>query len=472
MSHRSTSARSPQLAFCALFVSAMVALGCGSEARGPASDKGRVILIGIDGASPLVTGPMMGSGRLPNLTRIAKEGVYGRLRSLPPLFSPRIWNTIGTGKLPEEHGIKAFVRKDESGRKRLYDSHDRRVPGLWNILSEAGIEVGVVNWWTTYPPEEISGVMVSDHFFPEQISMIKNTFHHEGPASAGALVHPPEWQNRAEALIADGRILTPFEDPFAGNDALPHWINRDVLSSQYQTDNDVARVALAIQEEFSPQAMMVFLPGIDRVSHWLWGCLEPDEKYPEALRPTPEAKLAGAEALRHYYAFTDALIGLLIAGYGPDDLVLVVSDHGFEAGVTLMLLTGTHDSPAAFDGVVYARGRGVPAGERAGRSNVLHVAPSVINWFGLPIAKDMKAGPAPFFALPPPTAIASYDATEVRRMEVESAGREEEIVEHLRALGYLDESRGGGEVPVAPLHSSATEDEAAPRTSEAAKSTP
>ena len=180
-------------------------LGC-TEAgkKGPAADKGRVIVIGIDGASPLVARPMIEAGRLPNLAMIAEQGVSGRLRSLPPLFSPRIWNTIGTGKLPEEHGIKAFVQKDESGKKRLYDSNDRQVPGVWNILSEAGIDVGVVNWWTTYPPDEIEGVMVSDHFFPEQIDMIKGTFDHEGPESSGAhftfsaTIHPiPNWRTRS-----------------------------------------------------------------------------------------------------------------------------------------------------------------------------------------------------------------------------------------------------------------------------------
>ena len=138
--------------------------------------------------------------------------------------------------------------------------------------------------------------------------------------------------------------LTPFVDVLLYIEALPLWGNRSILSQQFLTDEAITRVALGMQADFAPDVMMVFLPGIDRISHWLWGNLEPEELYPPGLQPTAEEKAAGAEALRDYYAFTDALIGLLAQGYGPDDLVLVISDHGFEAGVSLMLLTGKHDT--------------------------------------------------------------------------------------------------------------------------------
>ena len=77
-----------------------------------------------------------------------------------------------------------------------------------------------------------------------------------------------------------------------------------------------------IEKETDPDVAFVFLPGIDRVSHWLWGNLEPAHLYPEPLRPNPEERAGGAEALRVYYEYTDRLIGLLSAEYGPDDLVL------------------------------------------------------------------------------------------------------------------------------------------------------
>lgn len=89
------------------FVLALI-LGIGCEADSPSSQppvSGRVLLIGIDGASDRVLGPMMRAGRLPNLSRIAKDGVYGPILSSYPLLSPRIWTTVATGKHSDKHGI-------------------------------------------------------------------------------------------------------------------------------------------------------------------------------------------------------------------------------------------------------------------------------------------------------------------------------------------------------------------------------
>ena len=425
---------------CALALMALglAIAGCSPDHRGPEKSQPRILIIGIDGASPLITFPMIKAGQLPHLAKLAAEGVSGPLRSVLPLYSPRIWNTIATGRPAQEHGIPAFVKKTDEGEKELYLSSDRRVPALWNILSASGRSVGVVNWWTTYPPEKINGVMVSDHFFPEQISMIKKTFK-ANRASNGALVHPESWLPRAEARLLDPTPLTDFSDLFSDNDGLPHWVSLPTLRQQYTTDEEIVRVALGLKADHQPDVLMVFLPGIDRISHWLWGNLEPDELYPPGLRPSVDERQAGATALRQYYAFTDALIGRLVEGYAPEDLVLVVSDHGFEAGVSLMLLTGKHDSPNALNGVLFARGQGIPVDQPAGPVNVFELTPSVLTFAGLPVAQNMAAGPAPFLGKVRIAPIASYDDIPIERYAPAQSGNEEDIIEHLRALGYLEE---------------------------------
>ena len=68
-------------------------MGCsGKDARR------RVLLIGIDGATLRVAVPLMQDGKLSDLAALAREGVSGPLRSTLPLYSPRIWNSIATGK--------------------------------------------------------------------------------------------------------------------------------------------------------------------------------------------------------------------------------------------------------------------------------------------------------------------------------------------------------------------------------------
>jgi len=419
-----------------LLLSSVAAAGCGEEAP---RARGRVLLVGIDGASPRVIEPLLAAGRLPNLAGMARDGVSGRLRSRLPLASPRIWNTIATGKLPEKHGIEWFVR-EEDGRTRLLLSTDRKVHALWNIASDAGLRVGVVNFWNTYPPERIDGVMVSDHLLAAELET-RRALGRAEPAPAGPLVHPLAWRERIEALLGSKQRVVPLADPLASRAALPAWIFSRELHFGPSTRDDEAlvRIALAIESEIHPSLLLCLLPGIDRVSHFLWGGLEPAELYPPSLRPSASERAAMVTALEAYYVFTDALIGALLARFGPDDLAIVVSDHGFEAGTPLDYLTGMHEGPAAAQGVFFARGRGIPAGGSAGPIGIEDLTPTILAWLGLAVALDMDGHPAPFVETGAVATVPTYDTTPVDRLALSPSGAEEEIVDHLRELGYLEE---------------------------------
>lgn len=417
-----------------LFVAILVNIGPIGCERTP--ERPRVLLVGVDGATLRVIGPMMAEDRLPNLSRIAAQGVSGPLRSFLPLHSPRIWNTIATGKTPDKHGIASFVHADEHGN-HLYLSSDRRVPALWNIVSSHGLTVGVVNWWNSYPPERINGVMVSDHFFPEQLANLQQTFKADG-GTLGPRVFPEQWKAKARAALSPESDLVPMADPFKDNADLPPWVPRAGLSRHFQTDRQVTNVALAIDSDIHPDLLMVYLPGVDRVSHSLWGNLEPAELYPEHLRPSPTQRQAGANALRRYYEYMDALVGKLIERFDDDDLVLVMSDHGFEAGTRLMFLTGQHETTNAADGILFARGRGVRRPGAAEPVTVNDITPTVLAALGFPVATDMDGRPAAFLDVPAPPQIASYDGLRIERLSAKPSGVEGKIVDQLRELGYVE----------------------------------
>jgi type I phosphodiesterase/nucleotide pyrophosphatase len=89
------------------------AWGC-SRARPEA----RVLLIGLDGGIWDEVRTLKASGKLPNLGRLIDEGSAGPCASLPwwralareqGYWSPILWSTIATGKLPSKHGIDDFV---------------------------------------------------------------------------------------------------------------------------------------------------------------------------------------------------------------------------------------------------------------------------------------------------------------------------------------------------------------------------
>jgi predicted AlkP superfamily pyrophosphatase or phosphodiesterase len=400
----------------------------------------RVLLIGIDGASMRIIEPLLAEGQLPTLEAIARQGVHDILRSQAPIDSPPIWNTIVTGMVREKHGIPSFAYEDDSGAAHLFLSTDRKVPALWNIVSATGRSVGVVNFWNTYPPDRVNGVMVSDHVLAREVDDRAALTNAPAPAG-GTAVYPAGWAKRIRKLLESGDPLTDTPNPFLDNAALPHWLLVQDLVRRYEEDTALARIALEIEREIRPDLLMVLLPGIDRVSHHLWGNLEPPEKYDRSLRPTDSERAAGKKALYDYYQHVDGLIGVLSANFGPNDLVMVVSDHGFEAGQPLMHLTGKHEGDEALDGVIFARGEGVgpPGGGIAG-ANISNVTPTILAWFDLPIAQDMNGRVMRFLRESrTPKTIASHQDTPVEKVTEAPSGAEREILEQLRAIGYLRE---------------------------------
>jgi len=97
----------------------------------------RVAIIGVDGLDFDEATKLMAQGRLPNLARIMKEGAAGKVRTLVPTLSPRIWTSVVTGVLPRNHGITNFIEKDaKTGRVAIQDSSYRRFPALWQMASD------------------------------------------------------------------------------------------------------------------------------------------------------------------------------------------------------------------------------------------------------------------------------------------------------------------------------------------------
>jgi arylsulfatase A-like enzyme len=297
--------------------------------------------------------------------------------------------------------------------------------------------VGVVSWWNTYPPDVLRGVMISDHAKPERVAKLRELTGAASDEPADAKTWPPEWTRRASRAFAERRGISRIQDPFLGNVGMARWMQKEDLSRRYYEDAAGARIGLEIEEELHPDLLMVLLSGIDRVSHRIWGAIEPDEIYPESMRLTPRQREAARDALYSYYEYTDDILGLFLRRFAATDLVLVLSDHGFEAGEHLGALSGVHDSEKAQDGVLFIRGPGVPAGGDTAGTTVNDIAPSVLAWLGLPLGRDMDGKPAPFLTLDALHFVDTHDTAPVERLETGPSGHEQEILEQLRSLGYI-----------------------------------
>jgi hypothetical protein len=142
----------------------------------PAGRFHRVIWIGLDGADWEYLTPLAAAGKLPNWSKLAREGYGAKLESFVPILSPLVWTTQETGVGPEVHRVLDFQEVDpKSGLLVPVSEASRKVPAVWNVASSRGRKVGVVGFWATHPAEKINGFFLSDRIDPFSAS----------PASSG-----------------------------------------------------------------------------------------------------------------------------------------------------------------------------------------------------------------------------------------------------------------------------------------------
>ena len=129
--------------------------------------RGKIYIIGLDGASYPMINFWMERGHMPNLKKLMQQGISGDLMSCEPPMTGPAWNTFSTGCNPGKHSIYDFMTiTKRPGKYSMINSRNRMRRSIWNYLNEAGIEVSFQNMPTTYPPEKIDGVMVAGMLTP------------------------------------------------------------------------------------------------------------------------------------------------------------------------------------------------------------------------------------------------------------------------------------------------------------------
>ena len=125
----------------------------------------KIVLLGIDGATPDLMEKWMDQGKLPNFQKIQKNGAWGKLKSTTPPFSAPAWTSIVTGCNPGKHGIYGFERTGTL-EQHLISSSYRKVPAIWNYLTDIGLKSIIINVLGSYPPEKINGAMITGLLTP------------------------------------------------------------------------------------------------------------------------------------------------------------------------------------------------------------------------------------------------------------------------------------------------------------------
>lgn len=397
----------------------------------------RLTVVGIDGATWRVMDPMLERGELPAIADLIERGARGPLRSEKPLTSPPIWTTVVTGVSRERHGIGPFV----NDRGELVSSRDRRSPALWLFASRAGLRSAVVGWWGTYPAEHIDGVVISERALKTRESDTRALFggRLDDPQLA-RLAHPSEALRLVEGPLSAAPDLSDVRSERVR-----------VARTMRVEDRAVVEALLAARERFGPFDLeLLLLRGVDPVSHFFWKFYEPDSRaYPPSERPDPRAVARWSGAIEDHYRFVDGLLARLVED-DPHRVFLLISDHGFEAGRQRFhsgtMLSGTHRSDAAVDGIIVASGGPFRAGAELRGATIYDVAPIALQLLSLGIPEDLEGRVVegaldpgwrarhPIRRIPPwpGSPVALPDSADPR------SPLDDRMLEELRELGYVE----------------------------------
>jgi len=282
-------------------------LACGEKeqqavVKRPREAVGRVVVVGFDGLSPIMVDKYVNEGKLPNMARIMRDGAYGDCLTVLPPSSASAWTSAVTGVNPGKHGIYGFLKELQEGAKRpavFNTSRDRGFSTVWDIMTEYGRRACIVNIPLSSPADTLDGVMIAG--FPH--------------TSEDQIAHfwPPELEKYLGSYKYDA-----FRVTCAKGD------EEKFLRSMEDISARRLDVGLTLMQEEDWDLFWIVFTFTDRTQHYMWKYM--DEEHPLY---DPAMREAYGDRVEWAYKRADTFLGEFMKRLEGDDLLMVMSDHGF-----------------------------------------------------------------------------------------------------------------------------------------------
>ncbi|MGQ9569928.1 MAG: alkaline phosphatase family protein [Thermodesulfovibrionales bacterium] len=267
--------------------------------------KRKVFILGLDGATFDLIYPFIEEGVLPNLASIIKEGVRAKLNSTILSHSPPAWTSFATGKNPGKHGILGFTRmaSNSYSLELIYGSHNR-AKTMWEVLSERGGKVIVMNIPMTYPPKKVNGLLISGL---------------DAPSTSSQFTYPPELREEILSVAPDYKI----------NLHLGGYLHTDkrrikALDFIVSATKARAKVVLHLMKKYPWDLFAVRFNSPDNVQHQFWRFMDKNHPlYKDDCSPILK------NAIKTVYKELDNVVGLIYENIDEKDTAFIImSDHG------------------------------------------------------------------------------------------------------------------------------------------------
>ncbi len=273
----------------------------------------KLLIIGWDGAPSKLIKTFVDRGGLPNLEEIIRNGYFGPLETVPYVMSSCAWSTMVTGKNAGKHSIFDFYSnkfEDNSYFRKPINANAREEIELWNILSEHGVRIGIVNVPFTYPAVKVNGFMVAGMLSP---SIDDRNF-----------VYPNDLLNdyeEAKNYIIDleGGKDTP-KDQFIEN-----------INAMLEARTNL--ILYLLEKNKDLDVLFAVFTAPDRVSHYFWHFC--DKTHPYRKNESEEDLQKYEDTILKIYEKLDEKLGDIIKKFeheiSKDFSIVVVSDHGISS---------------------------------------------------------------------------------------------------------------------------------------------
>lgn len=207
-----------------------------------------------------------------------------------------------TGKNPGKTGVFGFFSLVPGDYKvTLNNGGSVRARTLWELVSEAGKRVAVVNMPYTYPPRPVNGVLVAGM---------------DAPSLRGA-TFPPAFA--AELLTACPGYEIEMPPVRRHREVKKQWFVEH-LAEYIQMRWQAIRY---VQQKVRPDLMVGVFTAPDRVHHWVMDDVMPNHP----LRDEASARQFG-HLLGDMYTHLDDILRAQLELLDDQTMLLIVSDHG------------------------------------------------------------------------------------------------------------------------------------------------
>ncbi len=327
----------------------------------------KVTIIGLDGLSFDVMIPLINEGKLPNFAWLMEEGSWGKLENFSPT-EPVIHRTsFGSGKLPSKHRQLSLFRYNIPFSNQEFEVTPRFI--FFGQLLQTKL---LARHITTLPAHS------KDIW---TIFKDNKTSHY--------VKDWPYYQRIPDPLPkAETRFNLIFEDLNSDYSTL-----FSTVRSSFFSDFEYEDQVMQVKTETQPQIVYFMLNGLNEVERLFY-----KYTFPDLFGNIDQDEINRyGSVIERYYQFYDDIIGKYLASRKEDELLVVYSPHGIEPlplwKSASEWLIGRAETSAyhelAPDGVVFFYGREIWRGRNIEGMRLIDIAPTLLNFLGLPVGKDM-----------------------------------------------------------------------------------